>query len=88
MTVDPAGDAQRRAAFRAFVREHHPDVGGDPEIFAAGLAHFRDGTGAAPARRDRFDAPVVFVTSATGPAGAARWVRQWWRRRRRPPRVR
>jgi hypothetical protein len=31
---------EERAAFRAFVREHHPDRGGDPEVFAAGLARF------------------------------------------------
>ncbi|GLZ54668.1 hypothetical protein [Actinomycetospora sp. NBRC 106378] len=33
----PAGE------FRAFVRRHHPDVGGDPEIFRRGLAAFRAG---------------------------------------------
>ncbi|MGV9362391.1 hypothetical protein [Amycolatopsis sp. NPDC003731] len=43
-----------RAAFRAFVRANHPDVGGDPPEFAAGLARFR--------RPDaRHDAPVTFV---------------------------
>lgn len=43
-----------RAAFRAFVRANHPDVGGDPAEFAAGLARFR--------RPDaRHDAPVTFV---------------------------
>ena len=35
-----AGAATDRAAFRAFVRAHHPDVGGDPETFRAGLAAF------------------------------------------------
>lgn len=29
--------------FRAFVRRHHPDVGGDPEVFRRGLAAFRAG---------------------------------------------
>jgi hypothetical protein len=33
-------NAEERSVFRAFVREHHPDRGGDPEIFAAGLARF------------------------------------------------
>jgi hypothetical protein len=33
---DPA--AQERARFRAFVRRHHPDVGGDPETFRRGVA--------------------------------------------------
>lgn len=27
--------------FRAFVRRHHPDVGGDPDVFAAGVAAWR-----------------------------------------------
>ncbi|GAA4828914.1 hypothetical protein GCM10023201_15370 [Actinomycetospora corticicola] len=31
------------AEFRAFVRRHHPDVGGDPEVFRRGLAAFRAG---------------------------------------------
>jgi hypothetical protein len=31
---------EERSAFRAFVREHHPDRGGDPEVFAAGMARF------------------------------------------------
>ncbi|MCW2912850.1 MAG: hypothetical protein JWN52_918 [Actinomycetia bacterium] len=30
-----------RAAFRAWVRACHPDVGGDPEAFTAGLAGWR-----------------------------------------------
>ena len=32
---------EQRAAFRAFVRRHHPDVGGDPETFRRGVAAFR-----------------------------------------------
>lgn len=31
------------ARFRAFARRHHPDVGGDPEVFRAGLEAFRAG---------------------------------------------
>ena len=27
--------------FRAFVRRHHPDAGGDPEVFSAGVAAWR-----------------------------------------------
>jgi hypothetical protein len=34
---------QDRAAYRAFVRDNHPDRGGDPDVFVAGLARFRDG---------------------------------------------
>lgn len=37
-----AEDAARREEFRAFVRTHHPDVGGDPAVFRAGLAAFRE----------------------------------------------
>jgi hypothetical protein len=37
---------QERSEFRAFVREHHPDRGGDPEAFVAGVARF--GTAAQP----------------------------------------
>lgn len=35
-------DTERQ--FRAFVRKHHPDVGGDPEVFLEGLAHYRSST--------------------------------------------
>ncbi len=35
--------AEERRAFRAFVRSHHPDVGGDPVLFMAGLAAWRGG---------------------------------------------
>ena len=31
-------EQQRRAARREFIRAHHPDHGGDPAEFAAGLA--------------------------------------------------
>lgn len=59
------GDA--RAALRAFVRAHHPDVGGDPEVFRAGLAAHRAAghrprhlQGPAP-DDPRLDAPIVAV---------------------------
>jgi hypothetical protein len=35
--------ADRAAGFRAFARRHHPDVGGDPEIFRRGVEAFRAG---------------------------------------------
>jgi hypothetical protein len=86
MTGRDTGDAAGRAAFRAFVRAHHPDVGGDPAEFAAGLARFR-AESAASARvsevDSRYDAPVSFVAHRRGIAAVvARF------RRRRPPRVR
>ena len=42
-----AADANRRAEIRKaeirrFVREHHPDRGGDPAAFAEGLRALRD----------------------------------------------
>ena len=62
-----AGDP--RAALRAFVRTHHPDVGGDPVAFREGLAQLRAALGPAaggagwPAADDpRLDAPVVAVS--------------------------
>ncbi|MEC3981093.1 hypothetical protein [Amycolatopsis sp. H20-H5] len=97
---DDAEGGTSRAAFRAFVRGHHPDVGGDPDEFMAGLAEFRrlgvigDAAAREVAREmaedsgsyadHRYDAPVSFVVN---PKGVAR-VREWRRRRRRPPRVR
>lgn len=65
-----------RSAVRAFVRTHHPDVGGDPETFAAGLRRLRDaggelrqvpGTSARwPAEDDpRLDVPITVVTART-----------------------
>ncbi|MEV6826767.1 hypothetical protein [Amycolatopsis sp. NPDC051102] len=62
-----------RAAFRAFVRTNHPDAGGDPAEFVAGLARFRE---------SRYDAPVRFVARRRGLAALLT------RFHRRPPRVR
>ncbi|RZQ61353.1 hypothetical protein [Amycolatopsis suaedae] len=67
---------------RAFVRAHHPDVGGDPAEFIAGLARLR--AQASPPRPDRFDAPVVFVPARRGLSGVLHHLRE---RRRRKPRV-
>ncbi|MFC5745071.1 hypothetical protein [Actinomadura rugatobispora] len=66
--------AEDRAAFRAWVRAHHPDVGGDPAEFAAGLRRMR-----AAAARSRGRAPVEVVRIGRGPL--ARLTR--WRERRR-----
>ncbi|MGI8311328.1 hypothetical protein [Saccharopolyspora hattusasensis] len=75
--------ATSRAAIRAFVRANHPDVGGDPEAFVAGLAELRDRR-----PRDRYDAPVVVVHRPRGIQGLVRRMRARWERRRRLPRVR
>lgn len=69
MDTGRPSSAAHRSAVRAFVRQHHPDVGGDPELFAAGLAELR-------ARSDdRYDAPVVGVQRPRG-------IAQRWRDRR------
>jgi len=34
---------EQRIAFRAFVRDHHPDRGGDPDALTAGMDRFRVG---------------------------------------------
>lgn len=87
MTPTPAEDG--RAAFRAFVREHHPDRGGDIEVFVAGLARFRAGAspGAAPLSTGvdagaRYDAPVEVVTPLPLAVRAAVALLRTVRRRR------
>ncbi len=84
MTGRDPGDAAGRAAFRAFVRAHHPDVGGDPAEFAAGLARFRAAPATGSEVDSRYDAPVSFAARRRGIAA----LRARFRRRRRPPRVR
>ncbi|WP_158894379.1 hypothetical protein [Amycolatopsis anabasis] len=73
-----------RAAFRAFVRANHPDVGGDPDEFIAGLARHRGEIAPSTGHEDRFDAPITFVRHAKGLTGR---IRRWRQRKRRPPRV-
>jgi hypothetical protein len=75
------GGGLDRRAFRAWVRSHHPDAGGDPGEFAAGLAWWRQqlsSTGNGAAGED----VSVFRTR-----GGLWLARRWWQRRRRPPRV-
>lgn len=80
-----AGDDGRaeRAAFRAWVRDHHPDRGGDPQAFAAELRRRRG--------RERVrgtalpGAPIVGVQRRYGPVEA---VRRWRYRRDRARRLR
>ena len=56
---------QERAEYRAFVRENHPDRGGDPDAFVAGLARFKE-----PAD-PRFDAPIEVVRPLPVPVRVA-----------------
>ncbi len=53
MTVAPRTPQE----FRRFVRTHHPDRGGDPDAFAAGVADYRRHQAAG-------EAPVVFYRRA------------------------
>ncbi|MBW3639694.1 MAG: hypothetical protein KY451_07595 [Actinobacteria bacterium] len=53
------GESPRnREEFRRFVFVHHPDRGGDPETFAAGVAAFRQ-------HCSRPASPVVFYRKRT-----------------------
>jgi hypothetical protein len=87
-----------RSAFRAFVREHHPDRGGDPELFVAGLARFGggggsrsgdrggDGSGAStdggPLDDRRYDAPIEVVGPLPFPVRVGVALIRTWRRHR------
>lgn len=79
-------NAEERALFRAFVREHHPDRGGDPDVFVAGLARFgaRDARRPAMPADPRFDAPIEVTHPLPFPVrvGVA-LIRTWHRRRHR-----
>jgi hypothetical protein len=79
-------NAAERARFRAFVREHHPDRGGDPEVFMAGLARFGPIPSPGPpdpAADHRFDAPVEVVGPLPFPVRVGVALVRTWRRRRR-----
>ncbi|MYW89659.1 hypothetical protein G3I59_03225 [Amycolatopsis rubida] len=79
-----------KAAYRRFVRTHHPDVGGDPDEFAAGLREFRPGPhheiaeGTEPAPPGE---PLVFVRRSRGVPRLLAALSER-RRRKRNPRVR
>ncbi|GAY10542.1 hypothetical protein [Pseudonocardia sp. N23] len=65
---------EERAAYRAFVRENHPDRGGDPAAFVAGLAAMRDRPASPRPRHDARDDPrddIVFVRDIPLPARIA-----------------
>ena len=96
--MDEAGS---RAAFRRWARENHPDVGGDPELFAAGVRAVREGRweqfvarGQAQTHRGPGDeepetrAQVYVRKSARGVIRLYVRARRWNDRRNLPPRVR
>lgn len=75
---------QERAAFRAFVREHHPDRGGDPAAFVAGMTQFETMSDPGADDDPRYDAPVEVVMPRPFPVrvGVA-LIRTWHRHRHR-----
>jgi hypothetical protein len=84
-------DEQQKAAFRRWAREHHPDVGGDPEVFAAGLQAAREGRFNEPAESPVSEESRTTVYVHRSIHGLARVIvatQKWNARRRRPPRVR
>jgi hypothetical protein len=80
-----------RAAFRAFVKANHPDRGGDPDIFAAGLTRFGRGPvrpapvghGGDEHGSDRYDRPVEVVADLPLPVRVGVALIRTWRRHRR-----
>ncbi|MEV0072599.1 hypothetical protein [Amycolatopsis sp. NPDC050768] len=61
--------AAEKAAYREFVRTHHPDAGGDAEAFREGLARFHqvDKTVDQPADKPaRQPESVIFVVRRRG----------------------
>ncbi len=76
---------QVRAAFRRLARRHHPDRGGDPERFRAGVEAYRRLTG--QARTCGVTHRVVFYRRPRGLAVVGAAVRARLHRRRRAPRV-
>ena len=82
---DKDENGRTRREYRAWVRTHHPDAGGDPDNFAAEL----------PARQQRLagrasEGRPVAATVTVFRTRHGFWVlERWWRRRNRPvPRVR
>jgi hypothetical protein len=73
VTPDDPAARERRRAVRAWIRTHHPDVGGDPAVFAAGLAALRAGfppDAGAPSGTPR---PRITVVRSRGPRA---WLRR------------
>jgi hypothetical protein len=85
VTPEPDATAAERAAFRAYVRENHPDRGGEPQAFAAGLARFGRGPDPRPeAGEPRYDRPVEVVADLPFPVRVGVALIRTWHRRRNP----
>ena len=78
--------AAARRAFRAFVRAQHPDRGGDPAVFAAGVTAYRRSQ-QPPGRAGPAVGHVVFYRRRRGLAVLVGYWLDRRARRRRPPRV-
>jgi hypothetical protein len=72
-----------RAGRRAFIRDHHPDRGGDPAVFIAGLSRF-DGQASCSRPLPR----VVAVRRRRWPVRLFLALARRLSRASRPPRVR
>ena len=75
---DPRRTPEQKTAFRAFVRDHHPDRGGDPAVFTAGLDRFRSPPAdddPAPAQPARPAGPLPFPVRV-GVAAIRTWRRR------------
>jgi hypothetical protein len=83
--------AERRAEWRRFVREHHPDNGGDPAVFDHGVRLYRAGRRPFAAIDGRAaDLAAQHLTTHRTPRGlghVTRWARRRWEGWTRPPRV-
>lgn len=73
----------RRAERRAFIRTHHPDVGGDAQVFVTGLAAL-DAVAPTPEQRVR----VIVVPTRSVAGCLIDLVARPWQRHHRVPRVR
>jgi hypothetical protein len=71
----------RRAQRREFIRNHHPDRGGDPAEFLAGLRRF-DPPPSEPT--DGSTPPIVITANQRWPVSAVSSALRRIRRRRRP----
>ncbi|MFP5070478.1 hypothetical protein ACLFMI_12520 [Pseudonocardia nantongensis] len=96
----PGLSPEQRAAYRSFVRTHHPDRGGDPEVFRDGLARYRaiaagqdpgPGTGDraghtryGPVDDRRYDRPIEIVPDLPLPTRVLVALIRTARRRSRP----
>ncbi len=89
-------DEEQRAAFRRWARENHPDMGGDPAVFAAGVeaaragrwSEFENPSQSAPDEEPETRATIYVRKSARGLAKVIVAAQRWNTRRKQPPRAR